>query len=410
MRSAKQLTCLVSLALAIGLVLQGSTQAQIDPNQVQTAAAASVANIQVWFKLDALITRGTYMGDRWVSPPTFTTVSTEKEAIIYARAQALDAQGRAVDASVEWIPADPKMVSASPGQGNGVELTVKRAGETSLEVTAGGFSKKLSVKATYKDGAMRTEISQPSDQGKGHAEIASQASSARSFADCGPAPGIPGNSGQERAVAAPTDEKEKLSYGVGVEIGRNLKRSGVKLGEEIDVDTLVKGLRDALSGTCLLMADDELCAVTTAYRAALTQRLVEAGKRGAEDNQEAGDAFLAENKAKEGVVALPSGLQYKVLKMGDGPKPGAADTVECNYRGTLIDGTEFDSSYRSGKPAIFRVRRVVAGWREGLQCMPVGSKWQLFVPPHLAYGAQGAGSDVGPNATLVFEIELLAIK
>jgi FKBP-type peptidyl-prolyl cis-trans isomerase FklB len=129
-----------------------------------------------------------------------------------------------------------------------------------------------------------------------------------------------------------------------------------------------------------------------------------------ETNKKEGEAFLAANKTKEGVVTLPSGLQYKVLKAGTGPKPSANDSVVCNYRGTLLDNTEFDSSYKRGQPATFPVGKVIKGWTEALQLMPVGSKWQLFIPSELAYGPRGAGPDIGPNATLIFEVELLSIQ
>ena len=127
-------------------------------------------------------------------------------------------------------------------------------------------------------------------------------------------------------------------------------------------------------------------------------------------NKTEGETFLAANKNKEGVVTLPSGLQYKILKAGTGPKPTASDSVVCNYRGTLVNGTEFDSSYKRGQPATFPVNGVIKGWTEALQLMPVGSKWQLFIPAQLAYGERGAGPDIGPNATLIFEIELLSIQ
>lgn len=129
-----------------------------------------------------------------------------------------------------------------------------------------------------------------------------------------------------------------------------------------------------------------------------------------EANKKEGEAFLAANKAKEGVVTLPSGLQYKILKEGTGPKPAASDSVICNYRGTLLNNTEFDSSYKRGEPATFPVGQVIHGWTEALQLMPVGSKWQLFIPAELAYGPRGAGPDIGPNATLIFEVELLSIQ
>jgi UDP-GlcNAc:undecaprenyl-phosphate/decaprenyl-phosphate GlcNAc-1-phosphate transferase len=201
-------------------------------------------------------------------------------------------------------------------------------------------------------------------------------------------------------------QKERVSYGIGVDVGRNFTRLGI----DFDVDILVKGLKDTLAGDKLLMSEEDLRITMNAYRTELMQKQVLAMQAAAEENKKVGDAFLAENKTKEGVVALPSGLQYKILKAGDGRKPTDTDTVECHYRGALINGTEFDSSYNTGKPATFKVTGVIAGWTEALKLMPVGSKWKLFIPPQLAYGARGAGRDIGPNATLIFELELLAIK
>ena len=201
-------------------------------------------------------------------------------------------------------------------------------------------------------------------------------------------------------------QKDKVSYGIGVDVARNFTRLGI----EFDLDILIKGLRDGLSGEKLLMTETDLRTTMNAYQNELKGRMLQAMKVAAEDNKKKGDAFLAENKKKEGVVALPSGLQYKILKAGDGKKPTDTDTVECHYRGTLIDGTEFDSSYRIGKPAIFKVTGVIPGWTEALKLMPAGSKWQLFIPPQLAYGERGASREIGPNATLIFEVELLAIK
>jgi FKBP-type peptidyl-prolyl cis-trans isomerase FklB len=159
-----------------------------------------------------------------------------------------------------------------------------------------------------------------------------------------------------------------------------------------------------------LLTEEEARAAIMHLQAQLRQKQIEAMKLAGEKNQKAGEAFLAENKKKEGVVTLPSGLQYKILKAGEGKKPTAEDTVVCNYRGTLIDGTEFDSSYKRGEPATFPVRGVIKGWTEALQLMPVGSKWQLFIPPTLAYGERGAGAQIGPDATLIFEVELISIK
>ncbi|HVG92460.1 MAG TPA: FKBP-type peptidyl-prolyl cis-trans isomerase, partial [Alphaproteobacteria bacterium] len=140
------------------------------------------------------------------------------------------------------------------------------------------------------------------------------------------------------------------------------------------------------------------------------QATAQQGAQSGEVNMKEGEEFLAANKAKEGVVTLPSGLQYKILKQGDGPKPTAADIVACNYRGTFINGIEFDSSYKRGQPLTFPLRGVIKGWTEALQLMPVGSKWQLFIPSDLAYGARGAGGLIGPNATLIFEVELISIQ
>ena len=158
------------------------------------------------------------------------------------------------------------------------------------------------------------------------------------------------------------------------------------------------------------MTDDEAKAALTALQAEARKAQEEKVQVAAEANKKEGDAFLAENKAKPGVVTLPSGLQYKVITEGAGPKPAADDTVVCNYRGTLLNGTEFDSSYKHGQPIEIPVGRVIKGWSEALQLMPVGSKWQLFIPPDLAYGTRGAGDDIGPNATIVFEVDLLSIK
>ena len=217
--------------------------------------------------------------------------------------------------------------------------------------------------------------------------------------------GILGAQTSAQEPAAPKTEKEKVSYGIGVAVERNFKRQGI----EVDLDSVIKGMRDAASGDKLLMTEDDLNATLTAFRTEMAKKQEQATKKAAEVNKKAGEAFLAENKKKDGVLTLPSGLQYKILKAGEGRKPTMDDTVECQYRGALLDGTEFDSSYRMGKPLTFDVKGVIAGWREALQLMPVGSKWQLFVPPQLAYGERGT-SGIGPNATLIFEVELVSIQ
>jgi FKBP-type peptidyl-prolyl cis-trans isomerase len=168
-------------------------------------------------------------------------------------------------------------------------------------------------------------------------------------------------------------------------------------------------LKDAMAGGKTLMTDEQAQATIMELQGQLRQKADAQRQQAGATNKKDGDAFLAANKSKPGVVTLPSGLQYKILKEGTGPKPTSADSVECNYKGTLIDGTEFDSSYKRGQSATFPVTGVIKGWTEALQLMPVGSKWQLVLPPDLAYGARGAGDAIGPDETLIFEVELLGI-
>ena len=213
--------------------------------------------------------------------------------------------------------------------------------------------------------------------------------------------------GHASAQDAPklTNQKDKVSYSIGMDIGNNLKRQSI----DVDVELLTKGVIDALAGGETLLSGEEARETLVALQKELREKALERKKLDAEKNKKEGEAFLAENRTKEGVVSLPSGLQYKILQSGDGLSPKGTDTVETNYRGTLIDGTEFDSSYKRGQAAVFPVNGVIAGWTEALQLMKVGDKWQLFVPPELAYGERGAGP-IGPNSTLIFDVELLSIK
>ena len=211
---------------------------------------------------------------------------------------------------------------------------------------------------------------------------------------------------QKKAAPAPlTTEKEKASYAIGASVGRSLEHDGV----DIDPAVLMRGLKDGMHGK-LEMTDKEIVDTINTVRKEAREREEAKMKAQAEKNKAAGEAFLAANKTKEGVVTLPSGLQYKVLKQGDGPKPAASDTVECRYRGTLVDGTEFDNSEKHGGTATFPVSGVIKGWTEILQLMPVGSKYQVFVPSDLAYGPQARSAEIGPNSTLIFDIELVSIK
>jgi FKBP-type peptidyl-prolyl cis-trans isomerase FklB len=211
---------------------------------------------------------------------------------------------------------------------------------------------------------------------------------------------------ESQSASAFKTQKDKVSYAIGMNVGATLHRQGV----DIDPKVVQQGLQDALAGGKMLLSEEEERAVLTELQADMRKKQQEKMQQAAEANKKEGDAFLTANKGKDGVVTLPSGLQYKIITSGTGPKPSASDSVVCNYRGTLIDGKEFDSSYKRGQPATFPVSGVIKGWTEALQLMPVGSKWQLFVPSDLAYGERGQGGDIGPNATLVFEVELISIE
>ena len=217
--------------------------------------------------------------------------------------------------------------------------------------------------------------------------------------------------GQEAEDQADTAEvtlattEERLSYGIAYGLGERLKADGIPL----NVEAFSLGLRHAFDGSEGLLSQEEIGREMQAYQQPKVAQRQEEAENVSTRNASEGAAFLAENADLEGVVVLESGLQYKVITQGDGPKPGTEDTVEVNYRGTLIDGTEFDSSYSRGSTVSFALNQVITGWTEALQLMPAGSKWQLFIPPELAYGAGGAGPLIGPNATLIFEVELLQI-
>src|SRR6202163_718725 len=208
------------------------------------------------------------------------------------------------------------------------------------------------------------------------------------------------------APLALTTQKDKFSYALGMNLGTSLKKQSVA----VDPNILARGLKDALAGGKTALTEDQARATLMEVQTEMRKKQQEEMQVAGEASKKEGAAFLAANKSKDGVVTLPSGLEYKILTQGTGPKPTASDSVVCNYRGTLINGTEFDSSYKRGEPVTFPVNGVIKGWTEALQLMPVGSKWQLFVPSELAYGQRGPSPEIAPNPTLVFEVELLSIQ
>ena len=221
-----------------------------------------------------------------------------------------------------------------------------------------------------------------------------------------PATAKPGTAAKPAPAVTLKTQQEKFSYALGMNLGANLHKQSVP----IDPAMVSRGLKDGFSGAKTLLTEEEAKAALTEEQNVLRKAQQEKMQAAGDANKKQGAEFLAANKSKEGVVALPSGLQYKILKAGDGPKPSASDTVVCNYRGTLLNGTEFDSSYKRGQPATFPLTGIIRGWTEALQLMPVGSKWQLFVPADLAYGEHSPGPEITPNSTLIFEVELLSIQ
>lgn len=205
-------------------------------------------------------------------------------------------------------------------------------------------------------------------------------------------------------------EKEKISYSIGYLQGSGMAAFFKNQGVDLDTDTVIEAFKAGLTGLKAPLTEQEMHETMNSFQKTIASRQAERAKETAEKNSKAGEAFLAANAKKEGVFTLPSGLQYRILKEGTGPLPKATDKVKVNYRGTLIDGTEFDSSYKRGEPAVFQVDKVIAGWTEALQLMKTGSKWEVFIPAKLAYGDRAVGSVIGPDSVLVFDIELLSIE
>lgn len=200
--------------------------------------------------------------------------------------------------------------------------------------------------------------------------------------------------------------KQKASYSIGLQIGGNLKRDHV----DLDLKTFARGVSEALKGGDTLMSRDEVAATLREFQLKQAEARTARNKSAGKTNKTEGAAFLAKNKNAKGVITTASGLQYKILRKGSGPTPKAKDEVKVHYRGTKLNGEEFDSSYHAGEPVAFALNAVIPGWTEGLQKMNVGSKYRFFIPSNLAYGTRGAGNSIGPNATLIFDVELLGIE
>ncbi|MEI6708016.1 MAG: FKBP-type peptidyl-prolyl cis-trans isomerase [Methylococcales bacterium] len=209
----------------------------------------------------------------------------------------------------------------------------------------------------------------------------------------------------QSSIAGFKSNSDAISYAIGASVGRNFKKDGVTIDQKV----FIQGLTDGIAGAKLKMTEKEFKSVLTGFQGELRRNMAANQKDKGIKNRKKSDDFLAENGKKEGVVTLPSGVQYKIIKAGTGEKPIDSDMVEVNYRGTLLDGTEFDAS-EAGKPATLKLAALIAGWKEAIKLMPVGSKWQLFIPAKAAYGERGVGTDIGPNELLTFDVELLSIK
>jgi FKBP-type peptidyl-prolyl cis-trans isomerase FklB len=319
----------------------------------------------------------------WVTGPGYSSAAAQEA--VETKARAVDAKGAPVEATLEWIPSEPEVVTVSPTRGDQVTIAVHRSGASQLRLNAGRFSKELTIRAKYEGQFMVFEI----------------------------APSVSANtSGADTSEMNPAlkGTREQVSYAVGMDLAKTLKKQSV----EVDVDLLRQGFLDALSGNPTMMSENQARATLTGVVTEIN--LTDAGlerKQLAERNRRDGEEFLAKNRTADDVVTLASGLQYRVLDPGNGKKPTLEDVAVCHYRGMFLDGSEFDNSRnkKTNSPVSFPVKGVIKGWQEALQLMPAGAKWQLYVPPDLAYGERGAPrSKIGPSMTLMFEVELLSVE
>ena len=354
---------------------------------------SSIKRIQLTYKRDPRQV-DPYRGiKQWADGPSF--VGATAQDTVEVRAQGVDAASKAVKISPQWIPSDTQIVTVSPSQGDDVKITVHRAGESQLKIAYQEFSMELVVKARNLGKFLVFEIAPA------------------------PAPAPKPAMHTATETTPSSNSKSDVSYAVGMNLAAALREQLVK----VDVDSLISGLKDRLSGAQARMTGAQaMAALKGIYIDPRMLEQVQSRQALGEKNKRDGEAFLAENKRKEGVVTLPTGLQYKVLKVGEGKKPSSTDVVNVQYRGTFINGKEFENTFKRGASSV-PVDKVIRGWSEALQLMPVGSKWQLFVPSDLAYGERGAGGHgggkragaprpqvVGPNQTLVFDLELLGIQ
>jgi FKBP-type peptidyl-prolyl cis-trans isomerase len=379
-------TSLVAAGAFLSVLLPGVAQGAAPPT-----AQAAITDIQLAFKRDPRVV-DPYRGiGPWDTDSNYTGAAAQDT--VEVRAEGVDAAGKPAKISPQWSALDAEMVTISPSQGDDVKITVHKAGESRLKITARGFSKELVVSAKYVG------------EGKFMLFEIRQATVAK--------PNAP-------ATKAPPAHKTKndVSYAAGMNLAKALEKQSIN----VDDGLVMKGFKDARRGGKTLMTEDEALAALNGVQT--DQRILQVNsdrKALAEKNKREGKTFLAANKTKEGVVVLPSGLQYKIIKSGEGKKPTASDVVNVQYRGTFIDGKEFVNTFGRQLTTI-PVKAVFKGWTEALQLMPVGSRWQLFVPPDLAYGEHGAGGGggkragglrpqiIGPNATLIYEVELLSVQ
>jgi FKBP-type peptidyl-prolyl cis-trans isomerase len=374
------------VALAAAVVCGGQEPASATPG-----AAANIKQIELTFRRDPRVIDPTRSPQVWVAAPYQGATAQDT---VEVRAQGVDARGAPTKISPQWIASDTAMVTVSPGQGDDVTIKVHHAGDSKVKITHQGLSKELEIKAQKINKFIVFQI------------VELQTAQPK-----------PANT----AVAPPPHKtKNDVSYAAGMTLAKALQEQSL----QVDSSLVIQGFNDALGGHKTLMTEMEALAALEGVE--VDQRIVEDGitrKGVAEKNKREGEAFLAANKTREGVVTLPSGLQYKILKAGEGKKPTTNDVVTVRYRGTFVDGKVFENTFERQLPVDLPVKAMIKGWGEAVQLMPEGSTWQLFVPAELAYGEHGAGGGgggkraggprpqvVGPNATLVFELVLLAVN